>query len=99
MIDKVIYVMKNIFEVGFGFWKVDKVICVDIIYEVIKVGYCYLDCVVDYGNEKEVGEGIKCVIDDGLCICEELWVILKFWNIFYVLEYVGLVLEKLLSDF
>lgn len=64
----------------------------------IKVGYWYLDCVVDYGNEKEVGEGIKWVIDEGLCIREEFWVIFKLWNIFYVFEYVGFVLEKILLD-
>jgi diketogulonate reductase-like aldo/keto reductase len=42
----------------FGFWKVAKDSCADICYKAIKAGYRRLDCACDYGNEKEVGEGI-----------------------------------------
>lgn len=33
----------DMFQVGFGFWKVDNVIVVDVVYNVIKVGYCFFD--------------------------------------------------------
>ena len=90
--------MKNIPEVGFGFWKVDKATCADTTYEAIKAGYRHLDCASDYGNEKEVGEGIKRAINEGLCTREELWVTSKLWNTFHAPEHVSLALEKSLSD-
>ena len=90
--------MQTIPSVGFGFWKVDKAVCADTTYNAIKAGYRHLDCASDYGNEKEVGEGIKRAIADGLCTREELWVTSKLWNTFHAPEHVGLALEKTLSD-
>ncbi|CAI3968946.1 MAG: aldo/keto reductase [Pseudomonadota bacterium] len=90
--------MNKIPEVGFGFWKVDTAICAETTYQAIKAGYRHLDCAADYGNEKEVGEGIKRAIDEGLCTREELWVTSKLWNTFHAPEHVGLALEKTLSD-
>lgn len=59
-----------------------------IIYEVIKFGYCFLDGVYCYENEKEVGIGVQCVIKDGIVCCEEFFIMLKFWNMYYSWEYV-----------
>ena len=97
-ITKVEYAMDKIPEVGFGFWKVDKAICADTAYEAIKAGYRHLDCASDYGNEKEVGEGIKRAIEDGLCTRDELWITSKLWNTFHAPEHVELALDKTLSD-
>jgi D-xylose reductase len=85
-------------KVGFGLWKIPQDICADSVYNAIKAGYRHLDSACDYGNEVQVGEGIKRAIDDGLCTREELWVTSKLWNTFHAKEHVGLALEKTLTD-
>ena len=52
-------------QIGLGCWKIDKSICADQIYEAIKVGYRLFDGAMDYGNEKEVGQGINRALKDG----------------------------------
>ncbi|WP_293750541.1 aldo/keto reductase [uncultured Paraglaciecola sp.] len=89
---------KKMPEVGFGLWKIPQDICADSVYNAIKAGYRHLDSACDYGNEVQVGEGIKRAIDDGLCTREELWVTSKLWNTFHAKEHVGLALEKTLTD-
>nr|CAG8469781.1 11287_t:CDS:2 [Entrophospora candida] len=51
--------------IGFGTWQIPKDIAADTVYHALKNGYQLLDGSPDYGNEKEVGEGIKKAIDDG----------------------------------
>ena len=57
-----------------------------------------MDSAADYGNEAEVGEGIKRAIDDGLCTREELWVTSKLWNTFHREEHVAAACRKSLDD-
>ena len=52
--------------VGLGLWKIPKDVCDKVVYDAIKTGYRCLDSACDYGNEKEVGKGIKRAIDDGV---------------------------------
>lgn len=52
--------------VGLGTWKIEKSACADVVYTAIKVGYRLIDCASDYGNEKEVGEGISRALKEGL---------------------------------
>ena len=68
-------------QVGFGLWKISRDDCASVVYEAIKSGYRHLDSACDYGNEREVGEGIKRALDDGLCQREDLWITSKLWNI------------------
>ena len=82
----------------FGFWKVPKDICADACYNAIKTGYRRLDCACDYGNEKEVGEGIARAIEDGLCTRDELFITSKLWNTYHKKEHVPLALERTLAD-
>jgi D-xylose reductase len=49
---------KSMPAVGLGLWKIDPGAVADAVYQAIKVGYRHLDSAADYGNEKEVGEGI-----------------------------------------
>jgi len=88
----------NIPPVGFGLWKIAKDECAQIVYDAIKVGYRHFDAASDYGNEKQVGEGIKRAIDDGLCTREELWITSKLWNTFHAPEHVELAINKTLED-
>jgi len=45
--------------VGLGVWKVPKEACAATVVSAIRSGYRHLDCACDYGNEKEVGDGIR----------------------------------------
>lgn len=90
--------LRTIPAVGFGLWKVAPEICAQTVYQAIKAGYRHLDCACDYGNEAEVGEGIKKAITDGLCTREELWITSKLWNTFHAPEHVGMALQKTLDD-
>lgn len=89
---------QSIPKVGFGLWKVPQNICADTVYQAIKTGYRHLDCACDYGNEKQVGEGISRAIQDGLCSRDELWVTSKLWNTYHAKDHVGLALQKTLDD-
>ncbi len=82
----------------FGFWKVPREQCASVCYQAIKEGYRRLDSACDYGNEKEVGEGIANAINDGLCTRDELFVTSKLWNTYHKPEHVSLACERTLSD-
>jgi D-xylose reductase len=89
---------KKMPKVGFGLWKIPQDICADAVYNAIKAGYRHLDSACDYGNEVQVGEGIKRAIDDGLCTREDLWVTSKLWNTYHAKAHVKPALEKTLTD-
>ena len=44
--------------VGLGLWKIERDATADAVYAAIDAGYRHLDSAADYGNEREVGEGI-----------------------------------------
>lgn len=52
----------------------------------------------DYGNESEVGEGIRRAIDDGVCRREDLFVTSKLWNTYHKPEHVPLAIARTLQD-
>ncbi|ABG41385.1 Aldehyde reductase [Paraglaciecola sp. T6c] len=85
-------------KVGFGLWKIPQDICADAVYEAIKAGYRHLDSACDYGNEVQVGEGIKRAIDEGICTREDLWITSKLWNTYHAKEHVQQAIERSLSD-
>ena len=51
----------------------------DVIYNSIKDGVRLIDTAYKYGNEKEVGDGIKKALDEGICKREDLIIIGKVW--------------------
>ena len=89
---------KSMPAVGLGLWKIDPSAVADAVYQAIKVGYRHLDSAADYGNEKEVGEGIALAINDGLCSREELWVTSKLWNTYHRRKHVEAACRKSLED-
>ncbi len=89
---------KSMPGVGLGLWKIDREQAADAVYAAIEAGYRHLDSAADYGNEKEVGEGIARAIADGLCIREELWVTSKLWNTFHSPEHVAAACRRSLDD-
>lgn len=82
----------------FGFWKVPKDICAVVCYQAIEAGYRRLDCACDYGNEKEVGDGIAKAIEDGLCMRQDLFVTSKLWNTYHNPDHVQQAFLKTLED-
>ena len=90
--------INNIPQIGLGLWKLDKETCADTVYEAIKLGYRHLDSAADYGNEKEVGLGIKRALDDNLCNRDDLWITSKLWNTHHAPEHVKLALQRTMDD-
>ena len=89
---------KLIPAVGFGLWKIPKKDCSSVVYHAIKNGYRHFDSASDYGNEKEVGDGIQKAIKDGLCSRDDLWITSKLWNTYHANEHVQPAIEKSLKD-
>lgn len=65
---------------GFGTWQSTPEETQNAVYHAIKVGYRHIDTALAYGNEVDVGKGIKAAIDDGLVKREDLFVTTKLWN-------------------
>lgn len=61
---------------GLGTWLAPRGQVTAAVCEALKLGYRHIDCARLYGNEKEVGEGIKL---SGVPR-EEIWVTSKLWN-------------------
>lgn len=84
--------------VGLGLWKVDRPAAAGLVHQAITAGYRHLDCACDYGNEAEVGAGIRAALDAKLCSRSELWVTSKLWNTYHRKEHVRPALERTLRD-
>ncbi|CAE7624395.1 XYL1 [Symbiodinium pilosum] len=84
--------------VGLGCWKAEKGVTEEVVYNAIKVGYRHIDSAADYGNEKEVGAGIRRAIQEGLCTRGDLWVTSKLWNTYHRREHVPLACQRTLDD-
>lgn len=84
--------------IGLGLWKAEAGQTEVAVYEAIKMGYRHLDGACDYGNEKEVGVGIKRAISEGICTREDLWITSKLWNTYHRKEIVPLACQKTLDD-
>lgn len=84
--------------VGLGCWKIPNDVCATQVYEAIKIGYRLFDGAQDYGNEKEVGEGIRRAISEGIVKREDLFVVSKLWNSFHSPKNVKAALQRTLDD-
>lgn len=84
--------------VGLGTWKIPKDVVAMQVEAAIKLGYRHLDCACDYGNEEEVGAGIKAAIDSGVVTRKDLWITSKLWNTYHAKKNVTPACKKSLSD-
>jgi D-xylose reductase len=84
--------------VGLGMWKIDKPAVSSLVQQAIRADYRHLDCACDYGNEAEVGHGIRAAVDAGLCHRDELWVTSKLWNNYHARQHVRPAVERSLRD-
>ena len=51
-----------------------------LIKEIIKVGYRHVDTAIAYGNEDQVGKGVKEAISEGLVKREDLFITTKIFS-------------------
>lgn len=84
--------------VGLGCWKIPNEVCADQIYNAIKLGYRLFDGATDYGNEVEIGKGIKRAIDEKIVKRSDLFIISKLWNSFHHPDHVKLNVMRNLKD-
>ena len=63
--------------IGLGSSRISNI--VDVVYGSIKDGLRLIDTAFKYGNEEEIGKGLKKALDDNLCKREDLFIIGKIW--------------------
>ena len=85
-------------SLGYGVWKIRKDATAYTVYRALKEGYRHIDAACDYGNEKEVGEGIARAFSEGWLSRDELWVTSKLWNTYHKREHVEMAARKSLED-
>ena len=69
---------------GFGTWRLDKSNASEAVSVALQTGYRHLDCAAVYGNEKEVGNGIKDGLETIGLDRSSIWITSKLWNDQYV---------------
>ncbi|KAK5157607.1 hypothetical protein LTR04_005408 [Oleoguttula sp. CCFEE 6159] len=69
-------------HLGFGTWnlKVSHSNTSDAVSAAIQAGYRHIDCAAAYGNQKDVGRGIKEGMKKVGLKREDLWITSKLWN-------------------
>lgn len=85
-------------SVGLGTWKAGPGEVMVGVFTAIQRGYRHIDCACDYGNEEEVGAGIRFAIDLGIVTRAELWVTSKLWCTYHAQEHVEPACQKTLTD-
>jgi D-xylose reductase len=84
--------------IGLGLWKVENAAAPGLVEEAARCGYRHFDCASDYGNEVEVGVGLKKVLEGEICQRDEMWVTSKLWNTNHAPEHVRPACERSLRD-
>jgi D-xylose reductase len=85
-------------SVGLGLWKIPREQTAATVEEAIKAGYRHFDCASDYGNEAEVGQGLRRVFQSGMVARNDLWITSKLWNTYHRREHVRPACERTLRD-
>jgi len=63
-------------RLGFGTWQIDQQVAAGVVETALQTGYRSIDTAAIYGNEKEVGEGLR---QSGVAR-EDIFVATKLWN-------------------
>ncbi|TXE18738.1 aldo/keto reductase [Psychroflexus gondwanensis] len=84
--------------IGLGTWKSEPGAVKKAVKHALKIGYRHIDCAAVYGNEKEVGDALKEVFDEGNISRHEVWITSKLWNTNHKEADVKPALEQTLKD-
>lgn len=84
--------------VGMGLWKVEPAQAAECVHAAAQIGYRHFDSACDYGNEREVGNGLREAMRAKVCRRDELWVTSKLWNTYHAAEHVRPAAERTLQD-
>ena len=66
--------------VGLGTWKSKPGEVVAAVKYALQIGYRHLDCAFVYGNENEVGQGIKEAMEEYKIDRKDIWITSKLWS-------------------
>ncbi|XP_066248969.1 aldo-keto reductase family 1 member B1-like [Euwallacea similis] len=83
---------------GLGTWLSSPGQCTQAVKCAIKEGYRLIDAAWLYGNEKEVGKGVREAIEEGLVKREDLFITTKLWNTFHEKDQVVPALKESLKN-
>ncbi|CAA6669408.1 unnamed protein product [Spirodela intermedia] len=85
-------------SLGLGTWQADPGVVGNAVIAAVKVGYRHIDCARIYGNEKEVGQALKELFEDGTVRREDLFITSKIWCSDLAAEDVPGALQSSLDD-
>mmetsp|Transcript_34064 Transcript_34064/g.83510 ORF Transcript_34064/g.83510 Transcript_34064/m.83510 type:complete len:359 (+) Transcript_34064:1-1077(+) len=83
--------------IGLGTWLSAAGAVEAAVYEALRVGYRHVDCAAIYGNEAEVGAGLRRAFADGVCARADVFVTSKLWNTCHAPDAVAPALERTLG--
>lgn len=83
---------------GLGTWKAGPGVTAKAVEAALHAGYRHIDCACDYGNENEVGQGLRAAFAAGVCQRADVWVTSKLWNTYHRKEHVRAACERSLAD-
>jgi alcohol dehydrogenase (NADP+) len=83
---------------GLGTWQSEPGAVQAAVREAIRLGYRHIDCAMAYGNEAEIGQTIRDVIDAGEARRQDLWITSKLWGNAHGRENVAAALKQSLRN-
>ncbi|KAI8888370.1 xylose reductase [Backusella circina FSU 941] len=84
---------------GFGTARIAPSDTAEVVYNAIKTGYRLIDGALLYGNEAQVGEGVRRAIGEGIVKREELFIIGKLWNHYHGKDHVRYAFDLTLKNY